>query len=186
MMVIISARDEVLQKNVLIDDDITIQAGSTFSYTFYQSERYSMPQGSSVTAVTVDDSSFSSGSITLPKSDLQQVYEPLIVFRQGWSDFTQVPGSNDLIMQVPGMPPLVSNFFGAKIHLWRVSSSSFVDEYFTFAGSGSDVWSVLIPSSSGFTLPVGSFVHESSHLPGDLTPTAFFQIWFPQRSVQFP
>jgi len=72
MAIIVFCYNEVIQQWYSFQDTITINAGQQFRYEFMSNNTYSLPAGSSITAVSTDDNQHSGDSIQLTDFALTQ------------------------------------------------------------------------------------------------------------------
>ena len=81
----VSCKDEHTGNIVSLSYDKSITPGSYVSYVFVQAMRYSLPAGSHISAVTIDDAQRGGSSISLPTVQLLQPSLPWVTITITWS-----------------------------------------------------------------------------------------------------
>jgi len=116
---------------------ITVPAGSTFSYTFDIDNRYSIPAGSNIQAVSLNDEQFAGQSIQLltflitqpSKPTLQvKVPSPAVVYAPDWHELT-----------IANMPKINEEEVDFFIYIWDNDNKSWVT--YNFIWGTWPIWS---------------------------------------------
>lgn len=100
----IYCRDEYQRSWVTLTNEVVIQAGSFLTYTLSQDERYVFPQGSTITAVTMDGVQHGGSSITLPVIQIQQPSDPWVRIKVIWSTHTWDPVNEIMTIKAFNVP----------------------------------------------------------------------------------
>ena len=78
MNIIVQAFDERQNQWAFFNDTVGFSPGSAFAYAFNPDNRYSLPPGSAIQALTDDDASFNGASIQLPAFSIAQPSKALL------------------------------------------------------------------------------------------------------------
>jgi hypothetical protein len=99
--IIIQAFDERQDQWVFVNDAVSISQGSPFAYAFNTDNRYSLPPGSSIQALTADDASFRGSSVQLPPFSIAQPSKALIHTNVTFDQLAYAMNGNFIILSFP-------------------------------------------------------------------------------------
>lgn len=156
-------KDELTGNTVFISRNVTISAGSKFSYTFTNDNIHSFPSGSSVQAVTTDDSSHASLSIQFPVLSITQSQLAAIALK-----FIAQSVSYDSTNALINIHWLTANFIRyvsppCIVHAYRYTSNAWIPLNSTITSQRDGTAITSVPTGNLYSYPVGSKVESGSY-----------------------
>lgn len=160
--VIIHCRDEYNGIEETLTYEQVVTAGSYFSYTFNQELRYSLPEGSSISAYTIDDAQCGGSSIILHTIQLEQPALPLLNITITWLNHNY--NTNTGTMIIYGTTSIINNPVYAEVNceIWEMHDSQWETWTWDTNWSAPNTAYLQFNMGPGYELRQGCYIHAGS------------------------
>jgi len=184
MEIIVHCKNEWNKQTEFAKFFITIQAGNQFIFPYENNNIHSFPPGSTIQAVSLNDSQFGGRSISLPVFSFTQPRKPQIDIDIQFTSFVLQPQWGDGIMTLPDLPRF--NLFEEEVKIWCK------DKYGTqwglnghsFLGEDFAPLFIQIDGGGDWVYPAGSYIAPISLTHP--TDTALFYFHSTRWDFKFP
>jgi len=184
MAVEIHCMDEHTGNAIFFEERIVIPQGSQFSYTFVQSLQYSLPSGSSIQAISTDDSQHNGSSIRLPPLQITQPSKPNVEFKI----LFQLPavhiGSNEYELRFMSFPPLYPYDVEFVLYSYDRISSSWDDFYYFIPDEVEPPYYLDVSLWNDATFQTGTYIRAGQYLFE--SATASWRVFWDKLSFTVP
>jgi len=184
MEVIIQAQNEITGQPQFVMQEITVPAGSLFTFQFFTANTFSLPAGANIHAVTVDDAQFNGQSIELPVSLITQLSPPNLQFTLNFPPLVYNPEWHTLDFRLHNLPTPEYDPEMIEYMFWDLDGGYWENGNAATQFIGTD-WLVQITIDDGYTdFRAGSHIIAGSF---NITrPTALLSFSWVQFNFQYP
>lgn len=171
--VMIGCGDQYLSQQVILTDEITVPAGSYFSYTFDQASRYALPAGSTLSAVTTDDVQHDGSSVSLPVLQLVEPFRPSCNIQLIFTHHNYDPVAKKMFIYAEW--PLLSEGYEDTINVYVYNNWS--EKWGSSSGDGifinGNTTFVIWNDEDEYSFPTGCYIYPDTYAWDDLYCTVY-------------